>query len=105
MKVIRNREELKRETNNLPKAVLDSVEADIKIIEEYYEAPSDEYGPLVVLIDENEQQKMEDVYPLIKQLEPEEFAPIYEDEKVLIERTCYILTDAGYIVYVRRKKA
>ena len=48
---------------------------------------------------------MEDKYPLIKQLEPEDYIKIYEDDKVLIERTCYILTDAGYIVYIKRKKA
>lgn len=104
MKVIRNREELKREANNLPESVRVSLETDIQIIEDCYEEQSEEYGPLIILINENEQKLMEKQYPIIKKLVPEDYYPIYEGEGVLIERTCYILTDAGFIVYVKRKK-
>ena len=105
MKVVKNREELRNlhdELNN--EGVYVSLDFDVDILEEY-PSQSDEYGPLIILIEETEQKDMEDKYPLIKQLEPEDYIKIYEDDKVLIERTCYILTDAGYIVYIKRKKA
>ena len=105
MIVIRNQNELKSQRNKIKEeSVLDSLEIDIRIITECYDSQSDEYGPLIILINEDEQQEMEEKDPIIKQLEPEEYCSIYEDEKTLIERTCYILTDAGFIVYVRRKK-
>ena len=104
MKVIRNRKELVKEANSLTKPLQNSVEIDIKTIEEYYETTSEEYGPLVIIINDGEQNLMEEKYPIIKELEPEDYITIYEDEKVSIERTCYILTDAGFIVYIIKEK-
>ena len=106
MKVVKNREELRNLHSEISiQAVYSSLEVDIDTIEECFESQSDEYGPLIILIDENEQKDMEEKYPLIKQIEPEDYITIYEDDKVIIERTCYILTDSGYIVYIKRKKA
>ena len=105
MKVVKNREELRNlhdELNN--EKVYESLDFDVDILEEY-PSQSDEYGPLIILIDETEQKAMGDKYPLIKELEPEDYIKIYEDDNILIERTCYILTDSGYIVYINRKKA
>lgn len=105
MKVVRNREELKNlHSEIINESVYASLDLDIDALEEY-PSQSEEYGPLIIIIDEDEQTTMEDTYPLIKQLEPEDYITIYEDGKVKIERTCYILTDAGYIVYITRKKA
>ena len=105
MKVIRNREDLENLRNEIPQdSYYSSLESDIKMIEEYFEQPSDEFGPLIILISNGEQEEMEDKYPVIKALEPEAFVSVYEDEKIKIERTCYILTDAGYIVYITSKK-
>lgn len=105
MKVIKKREELRNlHSEIINETVFASLELDINTIEEYYENQSDEYGPLIIFINDGEQKEMEDAYPLIKQLEPEDFIKIYEDDKVIVERTCYILTDGGYIVYIKRKK-
>ena len=106
MKVVKNREELRNLHSEISiQAVYSSLEVDIDTIEECFESQSDEYGPLIILIDENEQKDMEEKYPLIKQIEPEDYITIYEDDIVIIERTCYTLTDSGYIVYIKRKKA
>lgn len=104
MKVVKNREELRNLHDEIiNEAVYVSLDFDVDILEEY-QSQSDEYGPLIIMVDEDEESTMEDSYPLIKQLEPEDYITIYEDEKVKVERTCYILTDAGYIVYITRKK-
>ena len=106
MIVIRNLNELRSQESKIKEeSVKSSLEIDIKIITDCYDSQSEEYGPLIILINEDEQQTMEEKYPIIKQLEPEDYYTIFEDEDVIIQRTCYILTDAGFIVYVRRKKA
>lgn len=106
MKVVRSQEELRSLHNEIDnEAFYSSLETDVKTIEEYYESVSEEYGPLIIIIDDGEQSVMEEKYPLIKELEPEEYVSIYEDNNTKIERTCYILTDAGYIVYIVGKKA
>ena len=105
MKVVKNREELRNLHSEIyNETVFASLELDINMIEEYYPNQSDEYGPLIILINDNESEDMERQYPLIKELEPEQFIKVFEDDTVIIERTCYILTDAGYIVYIKRKK-
>ena len=105
MKVVKNREELRNlHSEIINEEVYASLELDVDTLEEY-PSQSDEYGPLIIMIDDGEQSAMEDKYPLIKELEPEDYITIFEDEKVKVERTCYILTDAGYIVYITGKKA
>ena len=106
MLVIRNQNELRNQESKIKEeSIKSSLEVDVKIITDCYDSQSEEYGPLIILIDEDEQQTMEEKYPIIKQLEPEDYDTIFEDEEVIIQRTCYILTDAGFIVYIRRKKA
>lgn len=105
MKVIKNREELRNLHDEIiNEDVYVSLDFDVDALEEY-SYQSDEYGPLIIMIDEGEQSAMEDKYPVMKQLLPEDYITIFEDDKVKVERTCYILTDAGYIVYITRKKA
>ena len=105
MEVVKNRNDLNRLHNQINDELFASITLDVKMIEEYFDSQSDEYGPLVIIINENEQEKMEEKYPIIKKIEPEDYVSIFEDENIKIERTCYILTDAGFIVYVTRKKA
>ena len=105
MQVIRNRNELKNLHNSIGnETIYSSLDIDVNALEEF-SSQSEGYGPFIILINDGEQKEMEDKYPIIKQIEPEDYDTIYEDEKVKIERTCYILTDAGFIVYIKRKKA
>ena len=104
MIVIKNREDLKREASNFPSDVAESIEFDVKIIEDNYDYQSDEYGPLIIVIDENEYDKMFERFPVITTTVAEDYYKIYEDENILVERTCYIISDEGFAVYVFRKK-
>ena len=104
MLVIRNQNELKNQQKAINNEKLyASLSIDADVLEEY-PSQSEEYGPLIIMINDGEQNEMEDKYPIIKQLEPEDYLTIYEDEEKLIERTCYVLNDEGFIVYIVRKK-
>ena len=104
MLVIRNRNELKNQQKAINNETLyNSLSIDVDVLEEY-PSQSEEYGPLIMMINDGEQNEMEDRYPIIKQLEPEDYVKIYEDDQNLVERTCYVLNDEGFIVYIVRKK-
>ena len=69
-----------------------------------FDSQSDEYGPLIVIINDNEQDEMIKRFKVLKDLEPEDSLLIYEDDKETYYRKVYILTDSGFVVYVRKEK-
>ena len=43
-------------------------------------------------------------FKVLKNIEHEEIEVIYMDEETVIVRTAYILTDAGFIVYIIKER-
>ena len=104
MIVIRNQQELKNQNKQIKTEIFNSLEMDVEIIEENYTTISEEYGPLIIVIDEREESEMFNKFPIIKKLVAEDALIVFEDESEMIERVCYLLNDEGFIVYIRRKK-
>ena len=103
MLVIRNKQELERESKKIQKELMSSIELDIDTIETSYDSQSEQYGPLVVVMDEDERDELIKRYPIIEDLDAEIEMLVLKDTTQCVFRICYLLTDAGFIVYERRK--
>ena len=104
MLVLKNRSEVNSLKRKFPKSIMMSLEEDINIIENEYEVQSDTYGPLIIMIDEGEETAMVEKYNVLKNLVHEELEVRYMDEKEIYYRTVYLLTDSGFVVYIRKEK-
>lgn len=104
MLIIKNQEELEKVKNKFNRAVQKSLELDVEIITTEYSKQSDEYGPLIIVINEDEIGNMLKKYKVLKNVEHEEIEVIYMDETVVYSRTAYILTDAGFVVYIKKER-
>ena len=104
MIVIRNLQELKSQKSKVNKGIYNNVEIDSEIITNEFEYHSEEYGPAIIIIEENETKDIYQRYPILLDVEPEDYELVYEDESSRIYRTCYILTQSGFVVYVRKVK-
>ena len=104
MLIIKNQEELERVKSNFNKVVQKSLELDIEIITTEFSSQSEEYGPLIIVINEDEIKDMLTKFKVLKNIEHEEIEVIYMDEETVIVRTAYILTDAGFIVYIIKER-
>lgn len=104
MLIIKNQEDLERVKSSFNKAVLKSLELDVEIITTEFNQQSDEYGPLIIVINEDEISDMLRKFKVLRNMEHEEIEVIYMDEKIVYSRTAYILTDAGFIVYIKKER-
>ena len=104
MIIIRNLQELNNQRKTFNKAIYNMVELDTNIISNSFDNQSEDYGPAILIIDENEQEDIYQRYPILSSVEPEIEELIYKDEIEEIYRICYILTDSGFIVYVRKER-
>ena len=104
MLIIKNQEDLERVKSSFNKAVLKSLELDVEIITTEFNQQSDEYGPLIIVINEDEISDMLRKFKVLRNIEHEEIEVIYMDETVVYSRTAYILTDAGFIVYIKKER-
>lgn len=103
MLVLRSVEDLKNNEDKVWKSASKEVKRDLQIIEECYEETSDKYGPMVILIEESEDEKMKERFPLITELETEGEDVISSEEECVIVRNLYLINDEGYVVYTRKK--
>lgn len=103
MIVIKNKKELINQKSKINSGLHNQVEFDVDIISNEFDNVSEEYGPLLLIINEDEQEEIKKKYPILSNLQPEEYELVYKDENEEIFRTCYILTEGGFIVYVRKE--
>ena len=105
MILLKNKKELEKVKNNLPKELLTPIENDLKIIEEEMPKYDDEfvnkYGPIVVIYETSESDELLAKMPVINELESEYEDIVFQDNKTKITKRLFLLTEAGIITYER----
>ena len=105
MILLKNKKELEKVKNNLPKELLAPIENDLKIIEEEMPKYDDEfvnkYGPIVVIYETAESDELLAKMPVINELESEYEDIVFQDNKTKITKRLFLLTEAGIITYER----
>lgn len=106
MILLKSRKELEKAKSSLPKELHQPIENDLKIIEEempkYDDDFVNQYGPIVVVYDTEETERLLERMPVIKQLESEYEDIVFQDDKTTITKRLFLLTEAGIITYERR---
>ena len=105
MILLKNKKELEKVKNNLPKELVAPIENDLKIIEEEMPKYDDEfvnkYGPIVVIYETAESDELLAKMPVINELESEYEDIVFQDNKEKITKRLFLLTEAGIITYER----
>ena len=101
--MIRNKQELENQKRKIKKGLYSILEIDAEIITSF-DTQSDEYGPLILIVEEYEKQDIFKRYPVLLQVIPEDEELVYIDDNEEIYRVCYILSEAGFIVYLKRRR-
>ena len=103
MILLKNRKELEREKNKINQALISQIENDLKIIEEEMTHYDDEfiskYGPIVVLLNQDERQTLLEKMPVLKELECEYRDVVFDSPQMSVVKELYLLTDSGIITY------
>lgn len=105
MIVLKNLTDLQNQKQNINPNIVDSIELDLKTIEECYETQDDKYGPLVVVADPGEEEDVKEKFPILKVLEEEDSKIVYSGKIFDIYRVFYYVSDAGIVVYQAQRRA
>ena len=105
MILLKNQKDLEKAKSDLPAELLGPIENDLKIIEEEMPKYDDEfvnqYGPIVVMYETSETNKLIEKMPVLKQLESEYEDIVFQNDKTTITKRLFLLTEAGIITYER----
>ena len=103
MIIIKSQKELQVNLNRINKNIIDSVKFDIETIENNYEEINVNYGPYVVLVNEDEEDTLLTRFPYLDYVESEGEEVIYKNQNIEIVRDVYLISEYGLIIYKERK--
>ena len=95
--------ELQVNLNRINKSIIDSVKFDIETIENNYEEINVNYGPYVVLVNEDEEDALLTRLPYLDYVKSEGEEVIYKNQHIEIVRDVYLISEYGLIIYKERK--
>ena len=102
MIIIKSQKELQVNLNRINKSIIDSVKFDIETIENNYEEINVNYGPYVVLVNEDEEDALLTRFPYLDYVESEGEEVIYKNQHIEIVRDVYLISEYGLIIYKER---
>ena len=104
MLILKNQENVRKHQSKFNKEIFESMLNDAKIIEEEYYEISEQYGPFIVYLGEDELETFSSLYPLVKQIDYEDELLVSENEEEKVVRRLYLVNDNGYVLYIVKNK-
>ena len=104
MEIIINQIDIEKIKKKFHKSLVNSLELDLEIISNYFEIQSEVYGPIIIILDEEEMPQMLRRFRILEGMIHEELELIYSSVEEEYYRTVYIINEGGFVVYIRKEK-